>query len=68
MRPFVVKSNNPSRRSADNRNALNIRYSKTDFFYEGQELRSNEAKEHNGKTGTKSKAHDRFFGHFNTFF
>jgi hypothetical protein len=45
-----------------------IRYSKADFFCEGQE-KGSEHKEPAGdrKKGTKSKRHERFSGHFNVF-
>jgi hypothetical protein len=47
---------------------LYIRYSKTDFFCEGQEKRSESTeKVSSKKTVPKSKIHERFFGHFNMF-
>jgi hypothetical protein len=53
---------------AEHRHRLRIRYSKADFFCEGQEKRpENTGKASRMKTVTKNKKQERFSGHFNMF-
>jgi hypothetical protein len=55
--------------TAEDKDELEVRYSRTDFFCEGQEFQlESDAKAVNGKTAPKLKNRDLFFGHFNTFF
>jgi hypothetical protein len=55
-------------RLAEHRYTLRIRYSKADFFCEGQEKRSENAEKAGSmKTVTKNKIQERFSGQFNMF-
>jgi len=61
----ISLSTNPDKNSN-----ISVNYSKADFFYEGQECRSEEkvsiVKEK--RTDKKDKKRDRFLGNFNMFF
>lgn len=69
MKKFVAKRNLLFRNSAKSSN-IPIHYSKADFFYEGQECRSDEKiiNINVKRTEVKEKKRDRFFGNFNMFF
>jgi hypothetical protein len=73
MGTFFLKTNFFMERTAEKKNIPNVRYSKTDFFCESQENRTEDREtlltnEHEEKTDNAEKRHDRFFGHFNRFF
>jgi hypothetical protein len=52
----------------DEKSALIIRYSKTEFYYEGQELRPEVKELPTDDKFSANKKPDQFHGHFNTFF
>lgn len=69
MKNLVSKKSSLFRNPARGSN-IPIHYSKADFFYEGQECRSDEKIINTSKSAsdTKKKKRDRFLGNFNMFF
>jgi hypothetical protein len=70
MKAYLSKKDFPLRKAADNNHPLDIHYSKTEFFYEGQECRSEdeETNANEEKVNTKNKKRNHFRGNFNIFF
>lgn len=70
MKAYLSKKDFPFRKAAEKNQPMDIQYSKSEFFYEGQECRSEDDETNAGekKVKTKDKKRNHFRGNFNIFF
>lgn len=70
MKAYLSKKNSLLKNTTDENRPLNISYSEREFFYEGQECRTedDEISPDKEKTHTKDKQYNPFRGNFNIFF